>query len=104
MAIYEYSHNETACELGVEFELEQSIHDAALTACPRCGRPVHRLISRTFISSPKSDSDLRNMGFTKLVKRDDGVYENVTRTGKESRYMERDKPDTLPDLGKRISD
>ena len=36
------------------------------------------------------------MGFTKLVKRDDGVYENVTRLPGESRYMEKGKADTLP--------
>ncbi len=40
----------------------------------------------------------------KLVKRDEGVYENVTRTGKESRYMEAGKPETLPDIQRKISD
>ncbi len=52
------------------------------------------------INKPKSDSDWRNMGFTKLVKRDDGVYENVTQRGNESRYMERGKPETMPDVSK----
>ena len=43
-------------------------------------------------------------GFTKLVKRDDGVYENVTARNGDSRYMERGKPETVPDLSKTITD
>jgi hypothetical protein len=39
-----------------------------------------------------------------LVKRDDGVYENVTARGDDSRYMERGKPGTVPDLSKTITD
>lgn len=108
MPIYEYAHDDAAldppCELGAEFEWTQSIRDDALTACPRCGRPVRRLISRTFISTPKGNTELRDMGFTKLVKRDNGVYENVTRRGDDKRYMEAGKPDTIPDLKKTISD
>jgi hypothetical protein len=56
------------------------------------------------ISSAKTNSELRDLGFTKLVRRDDGVYENVTRREGESRYMERDKPETMPDLNKTIKD
>jgi len=44
------------------------------------------------------------MGFTKLVKRDRGGYENVARLGGESRYMEAGKPETMPDLKRRIED
>lgn len=104
MPVYEYAHCEDVCELGREFEITQPIKEAALTACPRCGRPVRRLISRTFISVPQSNSDLKNLGFTKLVKRDTGVYENVTRTGGESRYMEAGKPETMPNLKGKIED
>jgi hypothetical protein len=39
-----------------------------------------------------------------LVKRDDGVYENVTARDGDSRYMQRDKPETIPDLSKTIAD
>jgi len=39
-----------------------------------------------------------------LVRRDDGVYENVTARKGDSRYMERGKPETIPDLSKTISD
>ena len=61
-------------------------------------------MSAPFISAPKSNGELRDLGFTKLVKRDDGVYENVTRRKGESRYMERNKPETIPNLSKTISD
>ena len=104
MPVYEYAHIDSGCELGQEFEHTQSIKDDALETCPRCGKPVKRLISRPFISTPQSNSDLKNMGFTKLVKRDTGVYENVTAHQNESRYMLADKPETMPKLKGRISD
>ncbi len=104
MAVYEYAHIETACDWGMEFETVQSIHDAPLTTCPNCGGPVKKLISMTSIKVPKSNAELRDLGFTKLVKRDDGIYENVTRREGDSRYMERDKPETMPNLRKTISD
>jgi putative FmdB family regulatory protein len=106
MPVYEYTHagEAPACPLGREFEATQSIKDDAFKVCPRCGGAVRRLISRPFISIPQSDSNLKNMGFTKLVKRDTGVYENVTALDGESRYMVADKPETMPNLKKRISD
>lgn len=104
MAIYEYEHIENPCEKGRIFEATQSMSDKPLTRCPRCNGPVRKLISRFSVSAPKGNSELRDLGFTKLVKRDDGVYENVTRRKGESRYMERGKPETMPDLSKTISD
>ena len=104
MAVYEYEHLGDGCEIGKLFEVEHPIKDDAMTHCPRCGAEIRRLISRTFISTPKTDTDLKGMGFTKLVKRDQGVYENVTATGGESRYMEAGKPETMPDLKRKISD
>jgi putative FmdB family regulatory protein len=104
MAVYEYQHVGAACALGKVFEVEHPISENALQTCPECGGAVQRLISRTFISTPRSDTDLKQMGFTKLVKRDQGVYENVTATGKESRYMMADKPETMPDIKRKVSD
>ena len=104
MPTYEYEHSEEACELGRVFDWPQSMKDDAFKVCPRCGAAVRRLISRPMISTPKGDSDLKSMGFAKLVKRDDGVYENVTALNSESRYMLRDKPETMPDIKKRIGD
>lgn len=104
MPIYEYEHSHECCELGRVFEVEQTVHDKRLERCPACGKPVRKLVSRISISVPKSNTALKDMGFTKLVKRDDGVYENVTARGKENRYVHRDRPDTLPNLKKTITD
>lgn len=104
MPIYEYEHLKDSCALGKQFEIMQSVNDAPLKNCPRCGKPVKKLLSLVGISVPKTNSELRDLGFTKLVKRDDGIYENVTAKDGESRYMERGKTETIPDLSKTISD
>jgi putative FmdB family regulatory protein len=104
MPVYEYEHTAAACSWGQVFEVRQSIDDKPLTRCPNCKADVRKIISRTNINTPKTNSELRDKGFTKLVRRDDGVYENVTRRGQESRYMQRGKPETVPDLSKIISD
>lgn len=102
MPIYEYEHLESPCEQGKLFEAKQSIDDNALTRCPLCGGPVRKLISRININTPKTNRELRDLGFTKLVKRDDGVYENVTARDGDNRMVLRDKPETLPDLKKTL--
>ena len=107
MPIYEYKVREGRDGCGhcrESFTVEQKIKDAALTTCPQCGAPVERLIFAPGIASSKGNAELKNLGFTKLVRRDQGVYENVTRSGNESRYMEADKPETMPDLKRKISD
>jgi putative FmdB family regulatory protein len=104
MPIYEYQHLKGSCPRGEVIEVEQSIHDEPLTTCPFCGQPVRKLISRISINTPKSNSELRDMGFTKLVRRDDGVYENVTAREGESKVMHRDRPETYPNLKKTIRD
>lgn len=104
MPVYEYEHKTKPCKMGKTFEYHQSIKDDALKACPECGGEVTRLICQPYVSAPTGDSELKSMGFTKLVKRETGVYENVTRTGNESRYMEAGKPETLPDLKRKIRD
>ena len=106
MPSYVYGHvDEKGCDLGAEFEVEQPITDEPLSTCPRCGRPIRRLISPPMsIRSTRSDGDLRNMGFTKLVRRDKGVYENVTASDGEGRIIDAGKPETLPDIRKKIGD
>ena len=104
MPVYEYEHRTDPCELGMTFEAQQSMEDKPLHKCPRCGGGVRKIVSRINISCPKTNSELRDMGFTKLVKRDDGVYENVTARDGDSRYMERGRPETVPDLSKTIPD
>jgi putative FmdB family regulatory protein len=104
MPIYEYEHLNEPCERGKVFEQRQSLADEPLTACPACGGPVRKIVSAAAISTPKTNSELRKAGFTKLVRRDDGVYENVTARRGESRVVHRDRPETLPDLKKTIKD
>jgi putative FmdB family regulatory protein len=104
MPIYEYEHLGKGCDQGKRFELKQSIYSEKFTFCPFCGKKVRRLISLVSVNKPKGNSDLKNLGFTKLVKRDDGIYENVTATGKESRYWDATKPETKPDIKSKITD
>jgi hypothetical protein len=69
------------------------------------GAPVRRVLrSAPAVAASVSDADLREAGFTKLVRRDDGVYENVTASGREQRYMRRGQDDTMPHLHKKIRD
>lgn len=63
-----------------------------------------RIRSAPGMAVPTSNSELKNLGFTKLVKRDDGVYENVTATGEEKRYMKRGDPTSLPNFKDKIAD
>ncbi len=104
MPVYEYEHKDDGCALGKKFELTQSIYSAKFKICPECGTPVKRLISLVGISTPKGNSELKNLGFTKLVKRDTGIYENVTATGNESKIWDARKPETMPNLKGKISD
>jgi putative FmdB family regulatory protein len=104
MPIYEYEHLQKSCKLGKVFDVKQTLNDDELIRCPQCDGPVQKIISRINISCPKTNSELRDLGFTKLIKRDDGVYENVTARDGDSRYMERGKSNTIPDLSKTIGD
>jgi putative FmdB family regulatory protein len=104
MPIYEYEHTAAPCSRGDLFEEWQAIKDQPLQRCPCCAGPVRKVISASNISTPKSDTELRNLGFTKLVKREDGVYENVTARDGESRFMKRGQAETQPNLQKIIRD
>ena len=66
--------------------------------------PVRKVISAPAISIPTGNSKLKEVGFTKLVKRDHGVYENVTALDGEKRYMKAGDPTSLPDLKRKIED
>ncbi len=67
--------------------------------------PVKKVIKHApGVAVPISNSDLKSKGFTKLVKRDDGVYENVTALNEEKRYMKRGDPESVPHLHKKIGD
>lgn len=65
--------------------------------------PVKILIRPVGINIPIGNSKLKEHGFTKLVKRDDGVYENMTATDGEKRYMKAGDKSSMPHLHKKIS-
>ena len=67
MPIYEYEHTGEGCDQGKHFEIKQPIHSDKFTECPYCGKEVKRLISLVAVNTPKGNSDLKNLGFTKLV-------------------------------------
>lgn len=104
MPVYTYEHTGAPCAAGDVIEVSQSMKDTPLATCPQCGGGVRKVLSRVFISTPRGNSSLKDLGFTKLVKRDKGVYENVTAREGESRYVVADKPGTLPNLKKTITD
>lgn len=103
MPVYDYDHDDPAptCALGQVFQIEASMHDDPLAVCPACGAAVYRLIRPLNIGKPEADTDLRDKGFAKLVRRDKGVYENVTALEGESRIWDANKPGTLPHLHRR---
>lgn len=67
--------------------------------------PVRKVLRSAPASISKmSNAELRAAGFTKLVKRDDGVYENVTAAEGEERYMRRGRSESMPHLHKKVRD
>ena len=62
--------------------------------------PVYRQVFAPAVHVPKGNADLKNLGFKKLVKRDAGIYENVTAIGNESRYFDANDPSTAPQIPK----
>ncbi len=66
--------------------------------------PVERLLFAPGVTTPASNSKLKEMGFTKLVRRDSGVYENVTASGTESKYMVAGDNSTMPHFKNKITD
>ena len=49
---------------------------------------VRRIITTAHMANtPAGNAHLKNLGFTKLEKRSDGTYENVTRTGTEKQFI-----------------
>ena len=102
---------------GVTLEVIHSINDRVNTwgdLCARAGfdpgdtdpdTAVRKVITTPPMANmPVGNADLKNLGFTKLEKRDDGVYENMTRTGTESRYVKHGDSSTMPHFHKKHSD
>jgi len=82
MPVYDYEASDPAksCQhCAVGFEVTQSIYDTRLTACPKCGAPVRRVITAPAIGRSKSmlDDRAKSAGFTKLKRLGKGEYEKV---------------------------
>ncbi|MCB9932769.1 MAG: zinc ribbon domain-containing protein [Planctomycetes bacterium] len=77
MPIYEYRHTHKTGETCEEtFEIFQKMADDALTTCPVCGHPVEKILSRFSGGADKlAPSRLKELGFSKWVRRDKGTYE-----------------------------
>jgi predicted nucleic acid-binding Zn ribbon protein len=60
--------------------------------------PVERVIHAPALAFPRGNVELKGQGFTKLVRRDDGVYENVTAREGQSRVVHRDDPASVAGL------
>ncbi|MFK7741008.1 MAG: zinc ribbon domain-containing protein [Planctomycetota bacterium] len=60
--------------------------------------PVQRQIFAPAVQAVRGAAALKNLGFKKLVRRDKGVYENVTATDKESRYYDANDPSSAPHI------
>jgi predicted nucleic acid-binding Zn ribbon protein len=83
-----------------QFEVFQSMADAALTRHPDTGQPVRRVICAPAVGgkwsesamarSVADDKKLDKLGFTKYVKSGDGTYEK--RAGKGPDVISRDTP------------
>ncbi|MCK7466955.1 MAG: zinc ribbon domain-containing protein [Desulfosudis oleivorans] len=98
MPIYEYEHLSRPCDLGAGIRAAP-VHgraapwSAARTAAGRSAKACPASTS----TPPRPTASCKDLGFTKLVRRDDGVYENVTARSGDSRYMVRGKPETVPE-------
>jgi len=67
--------------------------------------PVERVITKApGVAVGTFNSELKNAGFTKLVKREEGVYENVTAIDEEKRYMKKGDRNSIPHFHKKIGD
>jgi predicted nucleic acid-binding Zn ribbon protein len=107
--VYSYRHGPAGsagppCPAGDEFDWTQPAVDWPLTSCPHCGGPVERQIEAAAIRPRKFDCELKDLGFTKLVRVDDGIFENVTRRPGDAKYIDRRRPETFPGLEKTVKD
>lgn len=65
--------------------------------------PVRKVIHAPNITKTTGNSQLREKGFTKLVRRDKGLYENVTAAEGQARYLQ-DSDGPLPRFTDKVQD
>jgi putative FmdB family regulatory protein len=86
MPLYEYEPDATSCGYCQgRFEVLQSLSEPALTACPQCGKPCHRVFSSFApIKSTRdvlSAKNLASRGFTQYKRAGGGHYEKTCGDG-----------------------
>lgn len=80
MPIYVYEAKENGCEYCANsFEISQSLADAKLTQCPKCGAAVRRVICAPALGHSQTDLHYRakRAGFTTLKRVEKGEYEKL---------------------------
>ena len=87
MPRYDYEHidkDNLTCE--DPFEVVQSMSEDALTACPVCGEPVRKLISKpSFIMATNTSPEAAaSKGFTTYRKTGKGSYEKAAGEGPDT--------------------
>lgn len=84
MPLYEYAPLSGQCtQCAGHFEVMQRIADDKLTECPRCGQACERQVSCVALGGKYSTSEsaVKNSGFTRYQKAENGVYERTAGTG-----------------------
>ena len=86
MPIYQYKPDQESCaDCVAGCDLLQRLADPALTRCPACGNPVHRVISAPQVVSGQShrtsESHVGKHGFTQYKRAGKGVYEKTAGKG-----------------------
>ena len=80
MPVYRYTPAKTPCKLcGDGFDHQQNAGEPTLTACPKCGQSVSRVLAQT-INTPKllkplSVSSAKQAGFSVLKRTSNGDIE-----------------------------
>ena len=84
MPLYDYAPRSGKCKrCKGRFEVMQRLAEPKLRRCPRCSKPVERLISKAALGGKYSvsDSKVKQLGLTKYKKAGDGVYERTAGSG-----------------------
>ncbi|MBI5107311.1 MAG: zinc ribbon domain-containing protein [Rhodocyclales bacterium] len=84
MPLYEYAPSSGHCDqCAGKFEVVQRMADDKLSQCPRCGQACERQISRVALGGKYSTSEsaIKNSGFTRYQKAENGVYERTAGSG-----------------------
>jgi predicted nucleic acid-binding Zn ribbon protein len=112
MPVYAYYCADNGLTVEVVHSMKEDLHSWS-EVCKLAGRAlgdtaadakVERMIYAVGLALPTGDAKLKELGFTKLVRRDKGVYENVTAHDGEKKYMTSDDASSVPKFSDRIGD